>query len=58
MYKNYLKRLFDFLAAFFGLVLLSPIFIIVMVGLFFANNGKPFFFQTLPGKNEILFNSI
>lgn len=45
MYKNYLKRLFDFLAALFGLILLSPIFIIVMIGLYFANQGKPFFFQ-------------
>lgn len=58
MYKNYLKRLFDFLAAFFGLILLSPIFIIVMVGLYFANQGKPFFFQARPGKNERIFKII
>src|SRR5690554_7994483 len=58
MYKNYLKRLFDFLAAFFGLLILSPIFIIVTVALFFANNGKPFFFQKRPGKNERIFNVI
>lgn len=58
MYKNYFKRLFDFLAAFFGIVLLSPIFIIVMVGLYFANQGKPFFFQARPGKNERIFKII
>lgn len=58
MYKNYFKRLFDFLAAFFGLVLLSPIFIIVMVGLYFANQGKPFFFQERPGLNEKIFKII
>jgi len=58
MYKNYLKRLFDFLAAFFGLVLLSPIFIIVMVGLYFANQGKPFFLQERPGKNDRIFKII
>ena len=58
MYKNYLKRLFDFLAAFFGLVLLSPIFIIVMVGLYFANQGKPFFFQARPGKGERIFKIV
>lgn len=58
MYKNYLKRLFDFLAAFFGLVLLSPIFIIVMVGLYFANKGKPFFFQARPGKGERIFKIV
>lgn len=58
MYKNYLKRLFDFLAAFFGLILLSPIFIVVMIGLYFANHGKPFFFQERPGKNERIFKII
>src|SRR5690554_103570 len=58
MYKNYLKRLFDFLAAFFGLVLLSPIFIVVTIALYFANQGKPFFFQARPGKNERIFKII
>src|SRR5690606_38265062 len=58
MYKNYFKRLLDFLAAFFGLVLLSPIFIIVMVGLYLANQGKPFFFQARPGKQERIFKII
>src|SRR5690606_25691387 len=58
MYKNYLKRLFDFLAAFFGLLLLSPIFIVVTIGLYFANQGKPFFFQERPGLNERIFKII
>lgn len=58
MYKTHFKRLFDFLSAFFGLVLLSPIFIIVMVGLYFANQGKPFFFQARPGKDERIFKIV
>ena len=58
MYRNNIKRLLDFTAALIGLLLLSPIVVLATIGLFFANNGKPFFFQTLPGKNEILFNSI
>src|SRR5690554_3426839 len=58
MYKNYLKRIIDFLAAFFGLLLLSPIFIFVMIGLCFANQGKPFFFQARPGLNEKIFKII
>ena len=58
MYKNYFKRLFDFFAAFFGLLVLSPIFIVVMIGLYVANQGKPFFFQARPGKNERIFNII
>ena len=58
MYKNFFKRIIDFLAAFFGLLLLSPIFIVVMIGLFIANNGKPFFFQERPGKDERIFKII
>src|SRR5690554_3657765 len=58
MYKNYFKHLFDFLAAFFGLILLSRIFIVVMIGLYFANQGKPFFFQSRPGKNERIFKIV
>lgn len=58
MYKNYFKRLFDFLAAFFGLLMLSPVFLVVMIGLFFANQGKPFFFQARPGLNENIFKII
>ena len=37
---------------------MSPIFLLATIGLFFANNGKPFFFQTRPGKNEKLFQII
>lgn len=58
MYRKYLKRLLDFLAAFFGLLLLSPIFLFVMIGLYFANQGKPFFFQDRPGLNEKIFKII
>jgi lipopolysaccharide/colanic/teichoic acid biosynthesis glycosyltransferase len=58
MYQSYLKRLFDFTVALIGLLLLSPIFILVTIGLFFANNGKPFFLQTRPGKNEKLFRIV
>ena len=58
MYKIYFKRFLDFFAALIGLLLLSPIFLLATIGLFFANNGKPFFFQTRPGKNEKLFQII
>jgi lipopolysaccharide/colanic/teichoic acid biosynthesis glycosyltransferase len=58
MYKTYFKRILDFTAALIGFILLSPIFMLVMIGLFFANQGKPFFFQTRPGRNEHLFNII
>ncbi len=58
MYKNYFKRLFDFTAAFIGILLLSPLFIIVSIGLFFANQGKPFFIQLRPGLNGKIFKII
>lgn|SRR5690554_402205 len=58
MYKNYFKRLFDFLAALIGLLLLSPIFIVVTIGLCFANQGRPFFFQKRPGKDERIFKIV
>lgn len=58
MYKTILKPTFDFLACFFGLVLLCPLFIIVTVLLYFANAGDPFFFQNRPGKNGKIFKII
>ena len=58
MYKFFLKRVIDFLIALIGLVLLSPVFIVVMVLLYFANQGKPFFLQARPGLNEKIFNII
>jgi lipopolysaccharide/colanic/teichoic acid biosynthesis glycosyltransferase len=58
MYRKIVKPLLDFFVALAGLLLVSPIFIFVMIGLFFANQGKPFFFQTRPGKNAKLFRII
>ena len=58
MYKTTIKPFLDFLAALIGLILLSPIFVIVALLLAIANNGKPFFFQRRPGKNERLFSII
>ena len=48
----------DFLIAFSGLILLSPVFLVVLVVLYFQNEGKPFFFQKRPGLNEKMFNII
>ena len=58
MYKHFFKRVFDFIIALVALILLSPIFLIVMIGLYFANQGKPFFFQARPGLNEKIFKII
>jgi lipopolysaccharide/colanic/teichoic acid biosynthesis glycosyltransferase len=58
MYKSFLKRVIDFSASLVGLIIFSPLIIVVTIGLFFANQGKPFFFQTRPGKNAKLFRII
>lgn len=58
MYKYFTKRFIDFLGAFCGLLVLSPIFILVTIGLFVANQGKPFFFQPRPGKVGKIFKII
>tara|TARA_R110002033_G_C3892211_1_gene238943 strand:- start:48 stop:596 length:549 start_codon:yes stop_codon:yes gene_type:complete len=50
-------RLIDFLAAFFGLLLLWPILLIVtIIGLF--DTGSPIFIQTRVGRNQKPFNLI
>lgn len=58
MYKNFFKRFFDFFIALFGLVILSPIFILITLGLYIANNGRPFFFQARPGMNDKIFKIV
>ncbi|MGJ1314800.1 sugar transferase [Sphingobacterium multivorum] len=58
MYNFFLKRLFDFLIALIGLICLSPVFVVVTICLYFANQGKPFFFQSRPGLNEKIFKII
>ncbi|MDO5980473.1 sugar transferase [Flavivirga spongiicola] len=58
MYKNFFKRIIDFFLAFTGLIVLSPIGIIVYLILLFINKGNPFFYQRRPGKDEKIFNII
>jgi undecaprenyl phosphate N,N'-diacetylbacillosamine 1-phosphate transferase len=58
MYTSIIKTTFDFLFSLIGLILLSPVFLIVTLFLVIANNGKPFFFQNRPGKNGKIFKII
>lgn len=58
IYKNFFKRLADFLASVIGLIVLGPIFVLCIIGLFFANQGKPFFYQSRPGKQGKVFRII
>ena len=52
MYSKHFKRIFDFVISFTILMLVSPIILIITIILFIENNGKPFFFQDRPGRNE------
>ncbi|MDD4672236.1 MAG: sugar transferase [Bacteroidales bacterium] len=58
MYKSIIKPTLDFTLALIGLIILSPIFILITVCLTIVNKGKPFFLQKRPGKNEKIFRII
>lgn len=58
MYKKYIKPLLDFCVAFVAGVILLPIFIVITILLYFANNQKPFFIQPRPGKYGKVFKIV
>lgn len=58
MYKDYFKRIIDFFSAIIGLLVLSPLLLIITIGLYFSNQGKPFFFQNRPGKKGRIFRIV
>ncbi len=58
VYKHIIKPVFDVLAASVGFLLLFPIFATTWFVLMIKNNGKAFFYQERPGKNERIFKII
>jgi lipopolysaccharide/colanic/teichoic acid biosynthesis glycosyltransferase len=58
MYKNFIKRIIDIVVASLSLILLSPLFLIVAIGLYFVNQGKPFFIQKRPGLHGSIFKIV
>lgn len=58
MYKKYFKRSFDVIAAIIGLIIISPLFLIIILILLIDNRGKPFFYQKRAGKHGALFSII
>jgi lipopolysaccharide/colanic/teichoic acid biosynthesis glycosyltransferase len=58
VYKKYIKSIIDYSIALVAFFSLFPVFLIVFIGLYIANHGKPFFLQQRPGKNEKLFKII
>ncbi|MCX2739952.1 sugar transferase [Pontibacter anaerobius] len=58
LYRNFLKRIIDFVLSLTAFIVLLPVFLVVTVLLYFANKGKPFFLQPRPGKNGRIFRVI
>ena len=57
MYRNYIKRLLDIICSLLGLIILSPLLLVVIVVMSFANKGAGVFFsQARPGRGERLFH--
>jgi len=58
-YRLYFKRIIDFVIALVGLIVLSPLFLILWIWLSIANKGTgAFFVQERPGKDEKIFKVI
>ena len=59
MYKNFFKRMIDFILVFCALAMIWPILLLITVWLHFANKGAGvFFLQERPGKNGKSFKVI
>ena len=59
MYKNFYKRLFDFIISLIALLFIGWLLIIVAIWLHFTNKGAgAFFLQERPGKNARIFRII
>lgn len=56
MYKHFLKRVIDFILSLIGLIVLSPVFIILCIWIRLDSKGPIFFRQKRVGKNKKHFN--
>lgn len=59
MYNNFLKRFLDFVFSLVGLIILSPLMLLVIIVLAIINkDAGVFFYQIRPGKGERMFKVI
>lgn len=56
MYKKFLKRLFDIVASFFGIVILSPVLLILLILIKLDSKGPVLFKQKRVGIHKQYFN--
>lgn len=56
IYKNYIKRLLDFTISLSALIVLLPVFVVLIIVLYYSNEKAGIFFQQpRPGKNGKVF---
>ena len=58
LYAKYIKRYLDVFVSLMGLIVLSPIFLLLIIIGAVEMKGNPFFMQQRPGKDEKIFNLI
>ncbi len=58
LYVNIIKPFCDVLVATIVFTCALPVFLVLVILLIIANNGKPFFFQKRPGKGERIFKVV
>ena len=59
MYRHFLKRLFDFIISLVAIICISPILLVIIILLFFSNEGAGVFFcQERPGLKGKIFKVI
>ena len=58
LYPTFFKPLLDRLIAVLGLLVTSPVFVVISLVLYYVNNGSVFFRQKRPGLHERIFTLI
>ena len=58
LYAKYIKRYLDVFVSLIGLIVLSPVFLLLIAIGAVKMKGTPFFMQQRPGKDEKIFNLI
>ena len=58
MYKNFFKRVFDFILSLGALIVLAPVFLVLIILGWKYMKGNPFFTQDRPGKDGKIFKLI
>lgn len=56
-YRKLVKPFFDRLFGLVGLIVVSPVILLIFLILVFQNKGRAFFVQPRPGKGERVFST-